>query len=57
MHVMDYINAGTTGTPSPHILPFADLRQMLSHIEESLPTTMHLPVSSEDTLQFYMLPG
>ena len=26
---------------------------MLSHIEESLPTTMHLPVSSEDTLHFY----
>ena len=26
---------------------------MLSHIEETLPTTMHLPVSSEDTLHFY----
>ena len=43
----------TTGTLSPHILPIADLKQMLSHIEESLPTTMHLPVSSEDTLHFY----
>ena len=25
---------------------------MLSHIEETLPPTMHLPVSSEDTLHF-----
>ena len=53
MHIMDYINAATTGTHSPHILPIADLKQMLSHIEESPPTTMHLPVSSKDTLHFY----
>ena len=53
MHIMDYINAATTGILSPHILPIADLKQMLSHIEESLPTTMHLQVSSEDTLHFY----
>ena len=53
MHKMDYINAATTGTLSPHILPIADLKQMISHIEESPPTTMHLPVSSEDTLHFY----
>ena len=53
MHIMDYINAATTETLSPHILPITDLKQMLSHIEESLPTTMHLPVSSEDTLHFY----
>ena len=26
---------------------------MLIHIEEALPSTMHLPVSSEDTLHFY----
>ena len=26
---------------------------MLSHIEETLPSTLHLPVSSEDTLHFY----
>ena len=50
MHIMDYINAATTGTLLPHILPIANLKQMLYHIEESLPTTMHLPVSSEDTL-------
>ena len=52
MHTMDYINAGTAGTLSPHILPIMDLKQMLSHIEETLPTTMHLPVPSEDTLPF-----
>ena len=53
MHNMDYIHATTTGTLSPLILPIADLKQMLSHIEESLPTTMHLPISSADTLHFY----
>ena len=53
MHIMDYVDTATTGTLSPHILPIADLKQMLCHIEESLPTTMHLPVSSEDTLHFY----
>ena len=53
MHAMDYVNAATTGTLSPHILPIADLKQMLSHIKETLPPNMHLPVSSEDTLHFY----
>ena len=53
MHIMDYINAATTGTLSPHILPITDLKRILSHIEETLPPTMHLPVSSEDTLHFY----
>ena len=53
MHIMDNIDAVTTGTLSPHILPITDLKQMLSHIEETLPPTMHLPVSSEDTLHFY----
>ena len=53
MHTMDYINAATTGTHSPHVLPIADLKQMLLHIEETLPPTIHLPVSSEDTLYFY----
>ena len=50
MHTMDYVNAATKGTLSPHILPIMDLKQMLSHTEEALPPTMHLPVSSEDTL-------
>ena len=53
LHIMDYIDAAMTGTLSPHILPLTDLKQMLSHIEETLPSTMHLPVSSEDTLHFY----
>ena len=50
---MDYIDAAMTRTLSPHILPIMDLKNMLSHIEETLPSTLHLPVSSEDTLYFY----
>ena len=50
---MDYIDAATTGTLSLHILPIMDLKKMLSHTEETLLSTLHLPVSSEDTLQFY----
>ena len=50
---MDYVDAATTGTLSPHILPVEDLRKMLLHIEETLPSTMHLPISSEDALHFY----
>ena len=50
---MDYIDAATTGTLSLHILPIMDQKRMLSHIEETLPSTLHLPVSSEDTLHFY----
>ena len=53
MHTMDYINAATTSILSPHILPIMDLKKMLAHIEETLPPTLHLPVSSEDTLHFY----
>ena len=56
MHTIDYVNAATTGTLSPHIFPITDLKQMLSKIEETLPPTMHLPVSSEDTLHFYRYP-
>ena len=53
MHTMDYVNAATTRTLLPHVLPIMDLKTMLSHIEETLPPTLHLPVSSEDTLHFY----
>ena len=53
MHTMDYIDAATTGILSPHVLPVEDLRKMLLHIKEALLSTMHLPVSSEDTLHFY----
>ena len=37
MHTMDYINAATTGTLLPHVLPIMDLKKMLSQIEETLP--------------------
>ena len=37
----------------PHVLPVADLREMLKLVEETTPSTMHLPISSEDTLHFY----
>ena len=53
IHTMDYIDAATTGIFSPHVLPVHNLREMLKHIEETLPSTMHLPISSEDTLHFY----
>ena len=42
-----------TGTLLPHVLPIMDLERMLVHIEETLPPTLHPPVSSEDTLHFY----
>ena len=38
---------------SPHVLPVEDLRKMLLHIEETLPLTMHLQISSEDAPHFY----
>ena len=38
---------------SPHVPPMGDLREMLSHIEETLPLMLHLPISSEDVLHFY----
>ena len=50
---MDYNDAATTGTLSSHILPIMDLKKMLAHLEETLPSTLHCPVSSEDTLHFY----
>ena len=50
---MDYIDAAMTGTLSPDILPIMDLKKMLSHIEETLLSTLHLPVSSEYILHFY----
>ena len=53
MQAVDYIDAATTGILSPHVLPVENLRQMLTHIEEAIPSTMHLQVSSEDTLHFY----
>ena len=52
-HTMDYINTATSGTLSPHVLPVADLQGMLSHIADALPSTLHLPISPDDTLHFY----
>ena len=52
MHAMDYIDAATTSIMSQHILPVEDLREMLMHIKVELPSIMHIPVSSEDTLHF-----
>ena len=52
MHTMDYANAATTGTLCPHILPSMEDVRRMSHIEETLPPILHLPVSSKDTLHF-----
>ena len=52
-HTMDYINTATSGTLSPCILPVMDLQKMLLHIPDTLPPTLHLPVSPDDTLHFY----
>ena len=53
MHVMDYIYAAMTCILSLHVLPVEDLWKMLIYIEEALPSTMHLPVSSYHTFHFY----
>ena len=52
-HTMEYIDAATSGTLSPHVLPVIDLQRMLQHIADTLPPTLHLPISPEDTLHFY----
>ena len=52
-HTMEYINATTSSILSPHVLPVADLQKMLQHIADTLPATLHLPISPEDTLHFY----
>ena len=52
-HTMDYINATTSGILSSHVLPVVDLQKMLQHIADTLPPTLHLPISPEDTLHFY----
>ena len=52
-HTMEYIDAATSGTRSAHVLPIIDLQRMLQHIADTLPPTLHLPISPEDTLHFY----
>ena len=36
-----------------HVLPIIDLQKMLQHTADTLPPTLHLPISPEDTLHFY----
>ena len=55
-HTMEYINAATSSILSPHVLPVVDLQKMLQHIADTLPPTLHLPISPEDTLHFYRYP-
>ena len=50
---MECINAVTSGILSPHVLPVIDLQRVLQHIADTLPPTLHLPISPEDTLHFY----
>ena len=52
-HTMEYIDAAASGTLSPHVLLVIDLQRMLQHIADTLPPTLHLPISPEDTLHFY----
>ena len=52
-HIMKYINTATSGIWCPHVLPVIDLQRMLQHIADTLSPTLHLPISSEDTLHFY----
>ena len=52
-HTMEYIDAATSGILSPHVLPVMDPWKMLQHIADTLPPTLHLPISPEDTLHFY----
>ena len=52
-HTMYYTDATTSGILSPHVLPVVDLQKMLQHIADTLPPTLHLPISPEDTLHFY----
>ena len=51
-HTMDYINTATSGTLSPHVLLVTDPQKNLQHIADTLPPTLHLPISPVDTLHF-----
>ena len=52
-HILEYIDTATAGTLTPHLIPVADLQQMLYWIESELPPNMHLPIPSSDLLHFY----
>ena len=49
-HTMDYVDAATANILSPDIFPVEELGTML---KSKLPSIMHLPVSSDNTLNFY----
>ena len=53
LHTIDYNDAATTGILLTHMLTVKDLMEMLKHIEEMLPSIMHMPISSEGVLHFY----
>ena len=50
---MEYIDAAITSILSPHVLSVEDLQEMLMPTKVELPSTMYLPVSSDDTLHFF----
>ena len=52
-HTMDYIDAATSGTLSPHVLLVMDLQRMMSLLADALPPMLYLPVSPDDALHFY----
>ena len=53
IQTMDYGDAAMTNMLSSYILPVEELRNMLRHKESQLPSIMHLPRSSDNTLHFY----
>ena len=50
IHTMNHVDAATTNVLSPDILLVEDLGNMLKHTESELPSTMHLPISLDNTL-------
>ena len=52
---MDYVDAATINILSPDILTVEELRNMLRHMEPELPSTMHLPISSDDRHPSFLL--
>ena len=50
---MECNTTATSGILSPHVLPVVDLQKMFQHIADTLPPSLHLPISPEDTLHFY----
>ena len=53
IYTMDYVDTATSNMLSSDILLVEDFQSMLRHIEYELPSTVHLPISLDDTLHFY----